>query len=1405
MRNPETEVKLQENDEQEVFVGPRPFERSEENLFFGRDREISELLSLATSNRVVLCYAPSGAGKTSLINAGLQPRLEKEGFEVLPPTRVRGLIPEGVDQSTVTNIYVFNTLLSLAKDTVTPGELARYTVSEYLSSLPHLTDEDDFPSPRILIFDQFEELVTSYLDHWQEREGFFQQVGDALQADPLLRVLFVMREDFQARIEPFMRSLKPLSQARFRLDLLGRSGAQAAVTGPLHGTQRHFKDGVVNALIEELQKVRVETTQGEATEVVGEYVEPVQLQVVCRNLWTSLPPDVQEISHEHLKAYGDVDQALRDFYESCITGVKTSLRLNEANLRQWFELQLITPAGTRSIVFRDAQQTAGMSNAVVDFLENRHVIRGEWRAGSRWYELTHDRLIEPIQRANERWRAQRQSRRNRILGLAGGSVILVTMVLAAIMSFPSFTISALPTNSTFVAAVTSGYENATLVVEAQSTSVAVQSTSVAVQADASLSKSRQLAAEALLANGRNLSLLLAVQSNRLADTVEARRSLHRVLSQQSYFDGMFLREFRSGLITPTLIKRLDNHQSAVVSVAFSPDGQRFISGSVNGSVLLWDVATAKPIDPSLSTRGSGIESVAYSPDGSLVASAGQDERISIWNAATGEIERNIAHGHEGLVTCITFSPDGTLLASGGLDRHVFIWDTSSGRLVEELKDENRIASLAWSPDGKTLAVGTFGSTVSFWKNEGQWMPDDGLYGLSHPVRSMAWSPDGKLLVLGLGSNANDPAGGDVILWDYDSRTKISTLPDDTTRVQTVAFHPSGKFLAVGWDDATIVFLDVQGQILGRPFIAHGRSAVTSIAFNPDGRYLLSGGLDRTVALWNLSAPTSVLAPGPTGNLLASGQGSIIRLWDLSTDEIKSVKVLSEHTDNILSLAFSPDGQTLASSGLDNVLRFWSVNTGQQLRESKVLSNVRTMQFSPDGAMLAVAGDSGRAQLSIPATGLTLYSLIEHEGPPVLKVQFSEAGKTLDIVKSNGSLTTFDLQHEEPSILQESVLPSTQDGITSIALSPDGKRAAYFRFGGSGQTATLSNDGRAHGIELSSFNQSFDPTVNPNDIDFILVKATEGTQYVDPNFEKYLKQIQSIPLRGAYHYFQGNQPWQAQADLFLSTVKDKGFHFYVLYLESPPKVENAQFLGDAENWLKYVDDRVIGKVLIGTSSSFLSEFGSSANWMKDWPLLVAQYPLEPNRDGNPTLPPGFTDWKIWNYTDKGDNTEFGTGSGGVYLEVFNGTPQDMGEWLGLNAFSLLDRSTGTVIHPGVAVEINSIHSFAFSPDNTYLAAAGDGGVFLLNAETGEEISTLNIGGRTVYSLDFMPDSDRLVIGTDDGTVLLWDLSILRSAAKIESVINIACSQVSQNFSTDQWTQFIGADVPYVPTCPDAPVP
>jgi WD40 repeat protein len=286
-----------------------------------------------------------------------------------------------------------------------------------------------------------------------------------------------------------------------------------------------------------------------------------------------------------------------------------------------------------------------------------------------------------------------------------------------------------------------------------------------------------------------------------------------------------------------------------------------------------------------------------------------------------------------------------------------------------------------------------------------------------------------------------------------------------------------------------------------------------------------------------------------------------------------------------------------------------------------------------------------------------------------------------------------------------------------------------------------------------------------------------------------------------HFFQADVPWQEQADFFLSTVKDKGFHFFVLDLEVKSEDGKSTFLADAEKWLKYVDDKVEQKVLLQTLGSYMTSFGTDGNWMKEWPLLIMQYPLEPDRNGSPVLPTGITDWKIWNYSDgRGMGAEYGVGGNDVYLEVFNGTPKDMWDWL-VPTFTIYNRPSGPLVHPNQSLQVTELNNMVFSPDGTYLAAADKGMVYLFDPASGEEISTLYLGGRKILSLSFTLDS-RLAIGTEDGTILLWKLGLLNVDTNPEPYRASACLVVKRDFTDPEWQQFFG-DTPKVATCPDLP--
>ena len=136
---------------QSPYPGPRPFECYEQGLFFGRDHEVAELFSLVTAHRVVLLYAQSGAGKTSILNAGVIPVLTKESFEVLPVARVRGLIPEDIDLREIPNIYVFNALMSWTEDRASPRSSIPMSIDVFLNARERVTDKQELPYPRVLV------------------------------------------------------------------------------------------------------------------------------------------------------------------------------------------------------------------------------------------------------------------------------------------------------------------------------------------------------------------------------------------------------------------------------------------------------------------------------------------------------------------------------------------------------------------------------------------------------------------------------------------------------------------------------------------------------------------------------------------------------------------------------------------------------------------------------------------------------------------------------------------------------------------------------------------------------------------------------------------------------------------------------------------------------------------------------------------------------------------------------------------------------------------------------------------------------------------------------------------------------------------------------------------------------
>ncbi|HKG20893.1 MAG TPA: ATP-binding protein [Blastocatellia bacterium] len=459
------------------YVGPVPFESKDKDLFFGRDEESEMLLSLVISERIVVFYAPSGAGKSSLLNARLIPRLNEKKYTVLPSVRVGGDLPPDVPASRVKNIFVFNALISLvsAKNL---GSLPSEDLSDVLKSERLKPEEGGRGS--YLILDQFEELFTNHIEHWEKREDFFKQLRMAMEADPKLNLIFVLREDYIAELSNYTHLLPENMRVRFRMERLKYTFALQAIKGPAESRGCAFQPSVAEKLVDDLRKLRkgvIETVVADLrehgvkeasiqqlaadlrqadsresvkqkleaelpklgvkeaasgrlmqevskintmNEVLGEYVEPVYLQIVCYQLWNGLQlKQPREITSNDLLQCGDVTRALTRFYEDGVARVveecgKAEIkqwgdRDAETEVRRWFSDVLITPTRVRAQVNRGEIESEGVPEAVVNMLLKQNLIRAEQARGGRWLELAHDRLIPPILDANKRWFSERET------------------------------------------------------------------------------------------------------------------------------------------------------------------------------------------------------------------------------------------------------------------------------------------------------------------------------------------------------------------------------------------------------------------------------------------------------------------------------------------------------------------------------------------------------------------------------------------------------------------------------------------------------------------------------------------------------------------------------------------------------------------------------------------------------------------------------------------------------------------------------------------------------------------------------------------------------------------------------------------------------------------------------------
>lgn len=535
----------------------------------------------------------------------------------------------------------------------------------------------------------------------------------------------------------------------------------------------------------------------------------------------------------------------------------------------------------------------------------------------------------------------------------------------------------------------------------EQTDVALTAVAIAEQ-ERDLTRSRELALAAFINLERDpeLSLLLAVEALNTAHTKEAEEVLHQAI-QSSHVRQTFV-----------------GHTGLVRDLAYSPDGTRLVSASVDGTAKVWNVVTGAEL-LSFENHAGRVLSVAVAPSGNWVVTGGEDGNVRLWDIMTGEEQRLFPDFFgENEIGQLAISPDGTLLATPSLSNTVKIWNISTGQILQTIQTPVQVELVEFSSDGRLLAGSGFWSDgVWLWQTDtGEellFIPDlDGSLG-------MDLSPDGKLLST---VNYDDD---ETIIWDVEA-SLLTGEPQEKLRfandtILLGKFSPDGQRLVVMNEIYDINSGELL-QTLASEAVNRYSGLFSYPIFSPDGQTIAHSTTDGVINISNVA---------PSGNpelfaiqahddgrvygldisadetqMVTGGDDGYVHLWDLTTRHLL-MTMKGQHEGGVSTVAFSPDGSKVASGGtfVPEVI-VWEAATGEALAilehdpstqpDWPFRQGVVQVQFNPvDGRYLASAGADGTARIWEWETGEIVHLFEPHpEGNVVMSAEFSPDGSRL---------------------------------------------------------------------------------------------------------------------------------------------------------------------------------------------------------------------------------------------------------------------------------------------------------------------------------------------------------------------------------------------------------------------------
>lgn len=995
------------------YPGFAPFQQADAGRFFGRDKQVHELVSRIEEARMLCVIGPSGSGKSSLVQAGVLPWLERVS-SVCPPCVVRQMRPDADPMRQLAQ--------ALDCDPATPSDAVAALLSHRAGS-------------RLVLFiDQLEELFA--LAPSAERAAFVAALR-ALRDDGRCRIIAALRADFFGSLMD--SELWPdVEYGRCEVIPLRGAALRDAIVKPAC----HVGVFIEGALVERL-----------LADTAAEPGALPLLQATLRELWEALEHRPGGTSSPRYLTLADYD-ALGEGRTTIATALArraddalASLSPMRRRIARRVLMNLISFGEGRMHTRRqrsldalrigeiEAEIEAEIDATLAVLIERRLVTAGSGPHGPT-IDLAHEALITawPTLRSwIETGRADEERRRALAAkvsewteaterGFPGAKLLDAIELLDAErwIVHDAERVGMIP-----------GLDRLVERSRAELEAIRVQRD----QARRLLATNYQDLGRRLLLDGHPMRALPYLHAAReiagARGEQEAPRSLAMLFAEAARVLPIAMRAHRDRIeratfspdgacvvtagrdgialvwdaTTGRLVGTPLRHDAPVLDAQFSPDGARLVTACADGGVRVWQLGPGAH-GPGMQVvwlldHAAKVHLASFSNDGRTILAAGWDHRARVWDAATGlPVSPPISHG--GKITCARFSPDGRRIAIAGAQRAVQICDAISGARVFALDHADIVRDAMFSRDGSCIITASADRTARIW---------DALSGtlrlsIEHAgsVSRAELSPDGRRILTTCDASAQ--------IWDAASGEPVSPAICHCARISDAAFSGDGTYVATASLDRTVRLSDAgSGHPLGLPFeharevlqaaidrtghrivtttadgtarvwdtttarttaipLQHARRFVASVAFDRSGAHLVTAGGDGTARLWHATTGAalrgelrhkniSAASFAPDGAHVATVGGATAILWSTATG--RAIHVF-EHARPISTAAFSPDGLRIATAGRDGALKIWDTGTGELLVTHAHHDPVTGAWFSPDGRWLASACADGHARL-----------------------------------------------------------------------------------------------------------------------------------------------------------------------------------------------------------------------------------------------------------------------------------------------------------------------------------------------------------------------------------------------------------------------------------------------------------